>query len=1373
MVYEIGPVLREARDSAGLRQQDVASELGITQQTVSRWESGRSRPGRDQLLALAGVLGINDEIGLLARAGHDVVESPPPRPVRPRLRRLPLGDLSPGDFEWFCRDFVSMRHGAEVHRFGGTGHAQAGIDLIAYLPDGSTVTYQCKRVKEFGPSRFKDVVTSTTIAADTHHLLLSRDATPDLRKEAERYSNWILEDVDDISAAVRFELSGVDARQLVDTYFPGWRHDFLGISGPGLWLTPDEFFRPTLRPGSILSHAWTLVGRKDELAAIHDLMSSSASAIVICGRGGMGKTRILREVADRYSRDPRFASVLFAAPEVRFDATHLEDLPEAPGVLVVDDAHDRDDLGHLVAALSRADRGWKLLMTTRPHGKDQLMADLHGTGLVGMNDDSLVEISDVDLDDVEALALEVLSAHDGPEEASRAVARATRDCPLFTVIAAQLVAAGKADPNTLADDPTARAALMRSFREAIIGDLGDSTDRATLSEVVRLVALTQPVIVDNQDWLRIAEQIVDQRADLVSRHLRSLEGAGVLTRRGRQLRVVPDLLADFLVADSSVDAKTGIPTGYADLVFSLAKGGTARSVILNIAKLDWRVSRERESDSTVLDAIWGAVTSQALDSGIYGREALLRDLTDVSYFQPRRSLDLARKLIEEPTDMIDTDARAFLGRSVDYQIVLSALPRFLHGAAYHIDHLGEVADLLWQIGRDQEGMLHSIPDHAVRILQELAAIKPNWPLDFSSCVVDRAISWTKDPRLGDYLHSPFDVMEAVVATEGYDTESRGWTLAFVPFGINVDMVRPLRNRVVEQALTLLNHDDVRIGVRCAQLIGEALRGPLGAFGRRVDEAESKRWTAEFVSTLQRLEDKLREASLDSIVADRLRQELGWHAKHGEETRPAAVRVISMLSTALESRLTRALAHGWAHSADLPEEDDLSYQELELRWRDTQRQVAVDLRKAFPAPEEAMDLVEGRLRALKAASREVQPSPHPFLAQLFDEWEQAADETLRRVKSQPRGVLGECTQIALAAMHRHQPQHLPKLAAELLDVDDAFLDAQVAYALLGTARVEKLTSDELRLIEELARHSDHTVRHAVSRGLRFAQALDPTDRVRLLMNVPIQGSAVIAEELLGAFGRFGDVELSALSDGQVERLLDELVSCHDIEGYEIAQFLSELSANDPWAVVELLKRRLDHPETRSDEGDYRPIPYRWNDSSPLVVRQTADFPAVVGHICDWLSEPAEGWRRSFWAPRLLSATVGKIDDRVLDELDRWAGSRDPERLELIAHLVQEGEAELVWRRVDWVTSLLERAAAQGADCYGKVAGGLHAMVISGTRVGTPGEPFREDIEQRDRSRQIATSLRRGSPAHRFYTSLARSAESSIRRTLERHEEDRPD
>lgn len=100
-------------------------------------------------------------------------------------------------------------------------------------------------------------------------------------------------------------------------------------------------------------------------------------------------------------------------------------------------------------------------------------------------------------------------------------------------------------------------------------------------------------------------------------------------------------------------------------------------------------------------------------------------------------------------------------------------------------------------------------------------------------------------------------------------------------------------------------------------------------------------------------------------------------------------------------------------------------------------------------------------------------------------------------------------------------------------------------------------------------------------------------------------------------------------------------------------------------------------------------------------------------------------------------------------------------------------ELVLTRVDWVTELLELAYALGADCYEKVSSSLHAAVMSGTKSGTPGKPFPEDIEQRDRSARVAKGLPSGTPAQRFYASLARSAEASIRWTQQRHEEDRLD
>ena len=81
------------------------------------------------------------------------------------------------------------------------------------------------------------------------------------------------------------------------------------------------------------------------------------------------------------------------------------------------------------------------------------------------------------------------------------------------------------------------------------------------------------------------------------------------------------------------------------------------------------------------------------------------------------------------------------------------------------------------------------------------------------------------------------------------------------------------------------------------------------------------------------------------------------------------------------------------------------------------------------------------------------------------------------------------------------------------------------------------------------------------------------------------------------------------------------------------------------------------------------------------------------------------------------------------------------------------------RSDWASGVLR-----------EMTGALRAATISGARSGTPGEPFPEDIEQRDKSLKIAETLPTGSLEERFYRDMAKSAEESIARELA---EDLPD
>lgn len=74
----IGARLREARITAKLTQEDVASELLRTRQSVSAWESGRALPLLDEFCLISMLYGVEASkllhgIGDVATAGNATV----------------------------------------------------------------------------------------------------------------------------------------------------------------------------------------------------------------------------------------------------------------------------------------------------------------------------------------------------------------------------------------------------------------------------------------------------------------------------------------------------------------------------------------------------------------------------------------------------------------------------------------------------------------------------------------------------------------------------------------------------------------------------------------------------------------------------------------------------------------------------------------------------------------------------------------------------------------------------------------------------------------------------------------------------------------------------------------------------------------------------------------------------------------------------------------------------------------------------------------------------------------------------------------------------------------------------------------------------
>ena len=71
-------------------------------------------------------------------------------------------------------------------------------------------------------------------------------------------------------------------------------------------------------------------------------------------------------------------------------------------------------------------------------------------------------------------------------------------------------------------------------------------------------------------------------------------------------------------------------------------------------------------------------------------------------------------------------------------------------------------------------------------------------MTFHEAVIERALSWVADPTT-PAGPSPFDILDSFLATEGTEDSFDGQQVIMRGFLISAEVVRPLREQVIESA----------------------------------------------------------------------------------------------------------------------------------------------------------------------------------------------------------------------------------------------------------------------------------------------------------------------------------------------------------------------------------------------------------------------------------------------------------------------------------------------------------------------------------------------------------------------------------------------
>jgi transcriptional regulator with XRE-family HTH domain len=1322
-----GELLISLREQAGIaHQSQLAAMVRVSQQTVSRWEAGQSRPRSKQLPSLAKALGAGfDE--LFSAAGF----------INPSItvsfdQPFPLDALSAESFERFCFQFLDAFYpGAQVHRAGKSGHAQQGIDIRVDTPDGMCHTFQCKRVQNFGPQHVLSAVAAHTLKSHTSVILLSRIASPRAREAVQLHPGWQIWDKEDISLRIR-KLPKESQRRLVDIFFPGQRLALLGDGESGSWQTSEEFFAPFTTGKGAFRHTWNLVGRSEQKELlVRALTDSDRSLMLLIGAGGVGKSRILKDAIEEFEESHSDTLVRFLSPTTNISPNSLtDDFGKRKKLIVVDDAHDRTDLQHLFQHAALPSNNTRLLLALRPYGADYIKAQ---SGHFALTADRIAEvkIEGLKLADATELARQVLADFEGPLDQAEDIARITQDCPLATVIGSQIVSQKQIHFELAKNEEIFRSTLLGRFSDIVTGSIGNKSDSANIRKILRLIALLQPFHPEDEAFPEIALKIEEVQKYDAKRLIRVLSESGVLFKRGAEFRLSPDMLADYIMEEACI-GDGGDSTGYAEHVFDSATTAQIENLLLNLGRLDWRRANGDPSSSRLLDDIWRKLFSSG-DSALH-----LKAVTAVAFYQPVRALDFAEKLMRE-------------GRELQY------LPTVLKYAAYTHAHLRRACEDLWELGKSDPGALNQNPSHGVRILSELCAVEPTKPLSYNEVVVNFGLSLFHNPESWKHQYTPFDILKGILRTDGHTSSSSGMTLSLNSFAVSPASVSSLRREVLESAVEFLSHDETRISVLAARFLNDAIRYPMTATKSEVRAA----WTKEFIETLNSIYRKVLHDPLHSVVLVEIISSISWHAHYGPtETAEIANRIIDSMPQTPEFRATRAFIDGYGHLSKYQ-----NAEQLELGWNSYNESVVSELLLRFPDGEALRSSLEKYLTDIELFYGEKIITPAVLYGQLVQRSDALARETvedaLKRHDSRTRQFAG----IALSQILKDHRLLGIDVAHRFLASGSPDLQAAIGRAYFAVDSVPENSQAEISLLRQIISSKDAWVLQNATHAVRTIAKRDKRLAIELLRHSNLGISSVVADEFLMIFHGDETLPFESLTPDDIEHLLNKIQALPALEGYWIESFLAKASEHCSMSTLVFFINRVEQA-TRNRDWKFRPCNYDPYGHVPLGFRKAKELPGIFQRISQWIeSRPAEEAIFHHWAGKLFETIFKPFDDELVLFMESWIHKASPGGIRIISKLLHEADRDFIFDQHSFVLRFLDKCKQLGEEYLKLATNALYSSAVMGSFEGKLGEPYPRDVQMKHRSESVLEALSRFSAAYELYNAVNKRADENIKTALQ--------
>ena len=1100
------------------------------------------------------------------------------------------------------------------------------------------------------------------------------------------------------------------------------------------------FVDPSSAPipsGLLFDFNQTLRGRKHRLEELNAFLAAPEARIAILpGRGGIGKTKLLRE----WSSNLNQYTSLWLNPFGAWSEESGREVPNIETVIIADDAHRYSDLEKLISYVSSEANGarLKLLVATRPSGLNFI-----NEVAARASDETLIRrfelLREPGPNATLNIAKEVLGSD--YESLAEVLTRMSADTPLVTVVGGRLIARQQIQPELLANDDDFRHAVFEKFAEECEGSL--PTGRAQRRELLQLIAAVQPVIDQDERFADRASAFLALRPDQIWQGLDDLEQRGVLLRGRGGVRIAPDLFGDFLLESASINSH-GKPTGFADAVFQWFEETHLANLLKNFAELDWRIT-QRDPDSQLLNQIWMTIYQRFKTQNAAQRRHFLGEIAGITGFQPDRVQELVRIAMDEPAE---PGTEWLSARPREQEDVLGAIPALLETTIFQESTSEESFRRLWRLAHEPS----DVNTAARKVLKEAIGYHKYKDLIYNERILKLVEEIAASPSSFTDDFTPLAMANELMEREVEDNRFRGRTFTISFLSLNYPAIRTLRHR----ALQIIEHTLYSEAPRAAIEAAKSCAKVISEFHPRLrsePSAEEHAWQdQERLAALGIIEKRISAGGLSLPLTwklDRLLAFIDRRDAQSPQIKERAKELRALLPKPDSLDLFDVLA------TDEYEDGNIEFGHVAIPQsrRDQEERVLLALQTEHLVVAERIRALEDIVDETIAAG--IEPVSLGNLLQRLCQNRIFLIAVTQHCLDNPNAVLARLVQVPLSLWRTIDPDEFSRFGRDCAESSNFLLATGAAIAVCyGPAIDESIPEDE-QILAVLSKRSEGRVLGPVLFGLkRLTQnSLYQMSALKMYADMKIGNDHILAKEYCDFAGTYG-ISPVILTPKLMERALSNLAEVNELDRDAFGGLLARTCHVAPLTFVELFKRRILH---RLSLGDLRayfayeaiPSSFSWSSLSGKVDHHT--YTAAVGALLELSRQYprfAHNLTSIFWH-------IASLDEVTMFALDRVLHEPEDSGASFVCRLLRGGPKGIAFSEPMFAMHVLMECADRNSDLDSQARSMLFSNSLYGTGMQVSAGPPRLELDTShvDSATALCALWPKGSQPHRFYSDLS--------------------